>query len=237
MVTASKIDPKSPVFVPRYSYAEAERLAGVSRGTAKRWLRGYRYRGPDGEPRFRAPAIPGQRQDDADGHVSFADLVEIAAVHHFRRRRWSLGTIRMIVEECQAMSGVERPLITRRFKLEAPAVFLHEIGDFAHLSGPQRKQAWDTIRAFLDTLDYEGDFVSTWWPCGKNVPVAVDPDYGFGLPVVACSGLRTGLRTEIVLEQFRAGETAAAIAADYRLPVQSITAAIDFEVSLSREPA
>ena len=32
MVTASKIDPKSPVFVPRYSYAEAERLAGVSRG-------------------------------------------------------------------------------------------------------------------------------------------------------------------------------------------------------------
>ena len=234
MVTASKIDPTSPVFVPRYSYAEAEWLAGVSRGTAKRWLRGYTDRRRDGEPQFREPLI---QREHTDWGVSFADVVEIAAVRHWRRRRWSLATIRAIVEECRTIFEVERPLITRRFKREAPAVFLHETGDFADLSGPQRKQAWDTIRAFLDTLDYEGDHVSTWWPCGRDVPVAVDPEFGFGLPVVACSGLCTGLRTEFVLEQFQAGETAASIAEDYRLPVQSITAAIDFEVSLSREPA
>lgn len=237
MVTASKIDPKSPVFAPRYSYAEAERLAGVSRGTAKRWLRGYRHRGRDGEPRFREPVIPGDRQSDADGYVSFADLVEIAAVNHFRRQRWSLGAIRALIAECRTIFEVDRPLITERFKRKAPAVFPKEITWFADLSPQQRTQAWETIRAFLDALDYEGGFVSTWWPRGRDVPVAVDPNYGFGLPVVACSGLCTGLRTEFVLEQFDAGETAASIAADYRLPVQSITAAIDFEASLSREPA
>ncbi len=237
MVTAAKIDPKSPVFAPRYSYAEAERLAGVSRGTAKRWLRGYHHRGPDGEPRFRAPVIPGERLDDADGYVSFADLVEIAALKRWRDLRWPPPTIRKVAEGCRQIFGVDRPLITERFQREAPGVFADAIAHFADLSPRQRKQAWETMRAFVDTLDYEGDFVSAWWPRGRDVPVAIDPDYGFGLPVVVCSGLRTLLRTEIVLEQFRAGETAAAIAADYRLPVRSITAAIDFEASLSPEPA
>lgn len=233
MVTAAKIDPKSPVFAPRYWYAEAERLAGVSRGTAKRWLKGYHHRGPDGEPRFRAPLI---RREHPDSDVSFADLVEIAALKRWRDLRWPPPAIRKVAEGCRRLSGVDRPLITERFKREAPDVFANEIADLADLSPRQGAQAWETMRAFLDSLDYEDDFVSAWWPRGRDVPVAIDPDYGFGLPVVVCSGLRTLLRTEIVLEQFRAGETAAAIAEDYRLPLRSITAAIDFEASLSPEP-
>ena len=237
MVTAAKIDPKSPVFAPRYSYAEADRLAGVTRGTAKRWLRGYHHRGPDGERRFHAPVIPGERLDDAEGYVSFADLVEVAALKRWRDLRWPPPTLRKVAEGCRRMFGLDRPLITERFKREAPAVFADRLACFVDLPPGQRKQAWETMRAFLDSLDYEDDFVSAWWPRGRDVPVAIDPDYGFGLPVVTRSGLRTLLRTEIVLEQFLAGETAAAIAEDYRLPLQSITAAIDFEASLSPEPA
>ena len=233
MVTASKIDPKSPVFVPRYSYAEAERLAGVSRGTAKRWLRGYRYRGPDGEPRFRAAVIPGDRRNDAEAYVSFADLVEIAAVQHFRRGRWSLGTIRTLIKECQAISGVDRPLITQRFQAQAQDTLVERNGSLAGLTGKKRLRAWYTLHTFLDTLEYEGDFVSRWWPLGADVPVMVDPAFGFGLPVIA----NTGLRTEIVLEQMQVGETETAIAKDYHLPVESVAAAIQFELSRLPETA
>ena len=35
---------------PRYTYAEADRLAGVSRGTSRRWLSGYAYRDGVGRP-------------------------------------------------------------------------------------------------------------------------------------------------------------------------------------------
>ena len=28
---------------PLYGFAEADRLAGVTRGTSRRWLKGYRY--------------------------------------------------------------------------------------------------------------------------------------------------------------------------------------------------
>ncbi len=151
MVTASKIDPKSPVFAPRYSYAEAERLAGVSRGTAKRWLRGYRHRGRDGEPRFREPVIPGERQGDADGHVSFADLVEIAAVNHFRRQRWSLGAIRALIAECRTIFEVDRPLVMQCFKAGAQDTFLEQNGHFAALPGRKRLRAWYTLHTFLGT--------------------------------------------------------------------------------------
>ena len=107
MVTAAKIDPKSPVFAPRYSYAEAERLAGVSRGTAKRWLRGYDDRRRDGESRFREPLI---RREHADWGVSFADLVEIAALRRWRDLRWPPPTIRKVAEGCRRTFGVDRPL-------------------------------------------------------------------------------------------------------------------------------
>lgn len=233
MVTAAKIDPKSPAFAPRYSYAEAERLAGVSRGTAKRWLKGYHHRGPDGERRFRAPVIPGERLDDAEGYVSFADLVEIAAVSHFRRQRWSLGAIRAIIEGWRVAFGIDRPLVVQRFKAEVWDTFQEQNGSFAALPDRKRLRAWRTLHAFLDTLEYDGGFVSRWWPLGRDVPVMIDPAFGFGLPVIA----NTGLRTEIVLEQMQVGETETAIAEDYHLPVESIAAAIQFELSRLPETA
>ena len=231
MVTASKIDPTSPVFVPRYSYAEAERLAGVSRGTAKRWLGATTTADRMGSalPRAGDP----RPTSGLPGYVSFADLVEIAAVQHFRRGRWSLGTIRTLIEECQAISGVDRPLIMQRFQAQAQDTFVERNGSFAGLTGKKRLRAWYTLHTFLDTLEYEGDFVSRWWPLGADVPVMVDPAFGFGLPVIA----NTGLRTEIVLEQMQVGETETAIAEDYHLPVESVAAAIQFELSRLPETA
>ena len=191
MVAASKIDLESPLFLPRYSFAEADRVAGVTPGTAKRWLTGYRYQSSDGSPRFSAPVTEWERPD---GSVSFADLVEIAAINRLKALGLSLPKIRKIVDECQEMLKAERPLITQRFRVGGRYVFVEQDGNLVGLLGVKRKQAWDTLLDFLETVEYDGSFVSRWWPLGKKVPVVVDPAYGFGQPVIA----GTGLRTEIV---------------------------------------
>ena len=225
MGTAPPIDPNSRLFTPRYAYAEADRIAGVSRGTAKRWLAGYTYHVSDGSRRFSGPVTQWERPN---GGVSFADLVEIAAINRWKDLRYSLRNIREIVDECQEIFEVERPLITLRFKANGRYAFVErKDGNLVGLLGAKRQRAWDEILNFLETVEYEGDFVTKWWPLGKDTPVIVDPDYGFGLPVI--DGI--GLRTEIVLERMQAGESETEIAADFRVPVELIAGAMQFEVS------
>jgi hypothetical protein len=74
-------------FVPRYSYQEADRLAGLSRGTASRWLKGYRYGAKRGVVVLAQPVTP--RNDVLDA-ASFVDLVELVAIGRFRRAGYAL---------------------------------------------------------------------------------------------------------------------------------------------------
>jgi hypothetical protein len=48
---------------PLYGFAESDRLAGVTRGTSRRWLKGYRYWYAD-ESRMALPITPERDQPD-----------------------------------------------------------------------------------------------------------------------------------------------------------------------------
>jgi uncharacterized protein (DUF433 family) len=60
---------------------------------------------------------------------------------------------------------------------------------------------------------------------GKDRPVVVDPDYGFGFPIMD----GTNIRTEIRYERFKAGELSEEIAADFRLDRKQVERALQFE--------
>jgi uncharacterized protein (DUF433 family) len=62
------------------------------------------------------------------------------------------------------------------------------------------------------------------------VPVVLDPDYGFGMPVVD----GTGFRTEIIAERFES-ELASEIASDLGISELQVERALQFEIS--RRPA
>ena len=88
-------------------------------------------------------------------------------------------------------------------------------------------QAWDEVLdPFLNTVEYEGEIVRRWWPLGKDVAVLVDPDYGFGLPVIE----GTGVRTEIIAERYRAGDGADEIAYDFDVTPGQINDALRWEM-------
>jgi uncharacterized protein (DUF433 family) len=131
------------------------------------------------------------------------------------------------VKECQEQLGVPRPLTTLKFKIDGREIFVNQGDTLLGLGKRKGQRAWDEMLGpFLEELDYAGAFASRWWPLGKDKPIMVDPDYGYGLPVVA----RSGVRTEIILERFRAGDLEAQIVEDFNLDRIEVGRALQFEL-------
>ena len=225
---AQQLTPDERLERPRYSYAEADRIAGVTRGTCKRWTRGYSYQA-NGAPIAAAPVTPGIERIDEPG-ASFFDLIEVAAIGRLKDVGWSLPVIRNAVESCQVMFNLYRPLVTERFKTDGRDFFVQRDDVLIELGIGRHKgeQAWDQVLApFLDTVAYEGEFARRWWPQGRDQRVVVDPDYGFGLPVIAGSGVRT----EIIHEQMQGNVPRERIAREFNITPEEVGYAIQFEDS------
>lgn len=213
---------------PLYTYAEADRLAGVPRSTSSRWVKGYNYRNDQGE-RISQPPMTAGPEGRTEGGVSFFDLVSIKAIDGLRKRKFGARRIREVIKYCQDELGVDYPLATRRFKTDRRRIYMHA-GDgrlLEVLGGQQGAQAWDRVLdPFLRDLEYQNEFARRWWPLGeKDKRVVVDPNYGFGLPVVVGSGVRT----ETIAEQYAAGDKIEDIAYDFSVTPKQIEGALELE--------
>ena len=121
-----------------------------------------------------------------------------------------------------------RPLVTETFKVKGRNIFVDEgFGILVNVGYEAGMQAWDEILdPFLDTVEYEGEIVRRWWPLGREFAVLVDTDYGFGLPVVE----GVGVRTEIIAERYRAGDSTDEIAYDFDVTPKQIDDALQWEM-------
>lgn len=223
-VTESRKKVIEKITLPLYSFAEADHLANTSRGTSKRWLSGYCYRLGDRSV-HRPPITRANRAEEA---VSFRDLIEIVAIGRLKGIGFSLTEIRLIVGNCQELLRIKRPLTSLKFKTDGHEIFVERGSELLEVGRRRGMQAWkDVLKPFLADLDYAHDLARRWWPLGKEKPIVVDPDYGFGLPVIGNSGVRT----EIVLERFQAGDLDKQIAADFNLSGVDVQRALQFELS------
>jgi uncharacterized protein (DUF433 family) len=212
-------------YQPLYTFADVDRLAQVSHGTARRWLEGYTARRADGSA-VRHPPVG--RVSTAQDGVSFVDLIEVVAIGRLKARGFGLRTIRRIVENCQTVLGIERPLVSLRFKTGGRDIFV-DLGERLVEVGRHRGlQAWAEILApFLEDLDYAADdIVTAWWPVGRDQRVQIHPAYGFGRPVVA----GTGVPTEVIRELFEAKESMERIAQELNLTPRDVESALRYEL-------
>lgn len=218
-------DTSAHLWTPRYSFADADYLARVSRGTSKRWLAGYEYRRRDN--RVVQPSISGaHRISDA---VSFVDLVEVVAIGRLKEFGFPLRSVREIVKNCQEVFEVDRPLVTLTFKIGGKDAFVERDGALTEVGRHKRMTAWkEVLIPFLQDLDYseERGLARRWWPLGRHNIVVLDPEYGFGYPVIQNSGVRT----EIILERFKAGDPEELIAKDFNLDPSDVQRALRFEL-------
>ena len=209
---------------PLYSFAEADRIAGVTPNTSRRWLKGYSFWYED-ERHEMPPVTPTAETKEA---VNFVDLMEVAAIGKLRKKGFSFKRIRKINATARFYLQKHRPLVTETFKIKGRDIFVDDgFGILVNVGHEAGMQAWDEVLdPFLETVEYEGEIVRRWWPLGKDVAGLVDPDYGFGLPVIE----GTGVRTEIIAERHRAGDSSDEIAYDFDVTPKQIKDALRWEM-------
>ena len=216
---------KSRVDRPLYNFAETDRLAGVSRGSSSRWLNGYHSWYPPTEERRTMPLMtPHSGRKEA---ASFVDLLEVATIGRLIKQGFSYKRIRKIEEYCRIYLKRPRPLVTEEFKVYGRDIFVEASqGVLLNVGYGAGMQAWEEVLdPFLEDVEYENELVRRWWPMTKKVGVVIDPEYGFGLPVVA----GTGIRTEIIAERDVAGDSIEEITYDFGVTPVQIKDALFYE--------
>ncbi|MBI2887819.1 MAG: DUF433 domain-containing protein [Chloroflexi bacterium] len=203
-----------------YTIREAARLAGVSKGTVRNWLAGYKTNsGTLQRPVF------GTAHDAP--MVSFLQLIEIIMASRFRRRRVNLERIRLSHENAQKMFGVEYPFAHLQLLAWAGHILhVQEKGDegLPALDSPSLYTLPGLVQEAYEAIDYEDELAARWYPLGKDKPIVVDPLYAAGLPTIP----HRGVTIEHVKARFDAGQSIGLICRDLTLLRREVEEAIRY---------
>jgi uncharacterized protein (DUF433 family) len=212
--------------VPRYTFAEAERIIGRPAGTLRRWAAGHDrlYRG---KPRHDPSVIRVDGELDGDTPpLSFLNLIELRFLASWRQTV-PLPSIREALDFSAAELGAGRPLLDLRFKRSGRDLFVrHDAGLLAATRGGQL--AWPTaVDSLLASLDYDEDERAAyrWWPLGRKRPVLLDTRVNGGRPTTA----NTGVRTISIAARLREGWKPTEVREDTAATLTEIKAAADIE--------
>lgn len=177
---------------PRYSPTEAGRIAGLSAGRVKRWLRGYEFQLGNATV-HQGPVVARQSESN---YASFLDLIDLLFVKRFIDRGFSLQKIRKALSEAQEIVGGHH-FAQRSFMTDGRKIYLwvkqeNKPSLMELFTGGQ----WvieDFIIEMAEQIDFdEGTgFAERWFPVGKSGRVVLDPRIAFGAPTIVGTGVRT----------------------------------------------
>lgn len=227
-----------------YTVPEASRLLHVPSARVRRWAAGYEFK-KGSEYRQCEPLIHRELTDDY-GHLelTFLDLVEMFFIREFLQKGVSLPFIRRASKAAAEILETDHPFSDKKFATDGHTIFAwireHERFEDRELS-KQDAMLIDLrdgqhvfnlfVSPYLQLFDYdmETDFAKRWWPLGRHRKVVIDPQLGFGTPVVA----GFGVPTRALAQAARSGQTLNGLADWYELPVEAIKDALSFENALA----
>ena len=213
---------ESPEELPAYTAVRASQIVRLSPSTLRLWARG------DGEhDALFAPA------EHSPLTLSFSNLVETFVLASMRRVHGiSMQRVRKALNFVGKKLGVRRPLIHARFRTDGVRLFVDHADQLLDVTRPEQATLREVLDASLERIEW-GDEVAErlypWVRADLKGPksIVIDPRRGFGQPVIA----GTGIEARIITERYRAGESVAELAQDYRLDAEKIEDAIRCETS------
>jgi len=201
-----------------FTLRETAGLLAVPKSTIHDWARPSEGRTP------LITAFPRRGREATVPFVGFAEAYVLAA---FRRAGVPLQRIRPAVEVLEAEIGIEHALASRRLYTDGAEVLYdyaaqRDQGELLDLVVVRTKQHQfsDVVKDYLRRITYGSD----GWASQVRLPtygtaeVLVDPAVAFGLPLVA----HGGARVEDLVDRFLAGDSVAAIAADFGVPPDEV---------------
>jgi uncharacterized protein (DUF433 family) len=201
---------------PIYTAAEAAHYLRVPPSTVRAWAFGQRYRWRD-ETRSFQPVI--SAADRKARRLSFINLVELFVLAAIRRTHSvGLPQVRRAVGFLKRQFPTEHPLADHYFQTNGVDLFVEKFGEILNISRDGQVEMKELIRAHLRCVERDPKgvpmklyLVPRKHPSATRTVVVIDPRVGFGRPVLD----GTGIRTEILIERFSAGERIEELAADY----------------------
>lgn len=217
---------------PVYGMGQIDRVLALTAGTGRRWIDGYTR----GRKSY-APVI--REASTGNETVTWGEFVETRLLSEFRDAGVPLVRMRPAVERLRQELQTPYPLASSRAWLAAEGRELirrvqDEVGLDRRLSlvvvrSGQGVLDWSREASnFAESLQWEdtpsGSQVRRIRPSADITEVYLDPLISFGEPTVR------GVRTDIIAELVRAGETPDGIAETYELPRSTVDAAVRYEL-------
>jgi uncharacterized protein (DUF433 family) len=214
---------------PVYTYPQVDRLLGLTRGTASRWLNGYRSGG-----RFYEPILRVQRQDTR--WVTWGEFVETRLLANYRDDD-AIPIIKMrdAVQALRDELGVDYPLARGYVYLESEGremllraqVVAGLPEEFALVSGTRQVQLAPWVYQLINLADVDDN----QWRDVRRLAVDEsfrelhwDPRRRGGQPVVGDSNVLA----QTVAEFVEAGESRADVAGWYHLTAEQVDEAVRY---------
>ena len=218
---------------PAYRVPEAARILALPVGTVSAWCFGHDYLLSDGTKKRFARVIEAAQQKRHE--LSFVNLCELHLLAVSRRQSGiKLAKVRRAIDFLRRELGVPRPLATQQFLTNGVGLFVEHAGELLNVSEQGQQALREDFAQALARIEFGGHGGPVLlFPFTRNASprdeqprsVVVDPARSFGRPVVAGAYVRT----EVVVQRFRAGDTIAEMADDYAVPMAVIEEALRFE--------
>jgi uncharacterized protein (DUF433 family) len=219
-VSFKAADPRD---TPAYTVAEAATLVRVPVSTLKTWIHGTgSARGlivlGAGRPRL----------------LAFSHLVEAFVLAAIRRGHGiALQRVRKAVGFVKRDLHVDRPLIHAAFKTDGVDLFVEHWGKLVNASKDGQLAMRGSLESSLKRVDWDRDGLAVrLFPLTRSDTqvqprsIVIDPGRGFGRPTLAGKGVRV----DVIVGRYRAGESPRDLARDYGVPVELIDDAVRSEL-------
>lgn len=204
--------------MPLYAASEAARYLRLPASTVRAWAFGQTYRVHD-EPRRFQPVIA--TADPKGRRLSFVNLVELLVLAAIRKEHHvELKQVRNAVEFLRKKFPSRHPLADNQFQTNGIDLFVEKYGKLLNIARDGQIAMKEVIQQYLKLVkrDASGVPFKLQLPRRADAPeplaaVVIDPERGYGRPILD----GRGIRTEVVVERFQAGESIASLAEDYGL--------------------
>jgi uncharacterized protein (DUF433 family) len=216
-----------------YSVPEASRLTGVRAARIRRWLVGYSYKTFVGT-HISKPVFQKELQPiDGEVALSFLDLIEIRVVNSLRQQNISWKSIRLAEQHAREIFGVDHPFATKKFKTDGRSIFTNLKKKHGEQSLIDLAENQFTFRRFVEPQLKDIEFdpklqAVRWWPLGMRRQVLLDPQRGFGQPIIPA-----GVPTSILARAFKRENSAEIVAKWYEIDLKAVRDAVEFEQKLA----
>jgi len=219
-----------------YEVSRAAKLAEVPPSRARAWVRGYHRSAQDGERPTRGKPLLGSRLSSvtSDALVTFADLIEMRFVHHFRSAGFSWKRILAHLPELRRVVLQQRQSGTLSFESDGVKIFARTLtadGSTRGIELDSRQLVMvDLVRqSFREELRFSPDgMIESWRPRAQFAHVLIDPNRQFGEPIV-----EPGVPTSILADDLvRFGGDAERVAQRYNVDPAAVIDAHRFEIAL-----